>query len=305
MSLPGEEWFHALRFQRGKIFCQPAQLLPANKEGWVSRFPLVQIIALDAQGTNGDNRPREKQHRQVCRIRRLNASTDLSVDRGTGGMSPPSVWKRAGVFCILALGGAGLDLWTKHWAFQRLGLPAQGPPWKLLPGILHLETSLNEGALFGLGDGFTWLFALLSVVALVGILWWLFAAQGWKDRWLVVALGLICAGVLGNLYDRLGLHRLRWHTVVLNPDGSVRHYPGDRVYAVRDWIHLHYQDKLDWPIFNLADTMLVVGVGMLLVHAYLLQPRQQGAGQKRLPSQQKPCRSASVADSDSRGPEDA
>ena len=195
-------------------------------------------------------------------------------------------WVGWGVFALLALGGAAADLWTKHWAFRRLGMPGTGPPWVLIPGVLRLETSLNEGALFGLGDGLSGLFAGLSVVALAGILWWVAWGRAWQDRWLIVALGLVSAGVLGNLYDRLGLHQLRWHTVVLNPDATVRHYAGDPVYAVRDWIHVHYYDRFDWPIFNLADSMLVCGVLMLLVHAYLMHPaeakdrrKEEGSGQ--------------------------
>ncbi len=178
-----------------------------------------------------------------------------------------------GVFALLVLLGTAADLGSKWWIFQRLGLPGQSPPWVLVPGMLSLETTYNEGALFGLGDGLSWLFALLSLAALAGILLWLAWGGAIRDRWLVVALGLIVAGILGNLYDRLGWHRLSWHRVVLNTDGSVRHHPGDPVRAVRDWIHVYYYDKFDWPVFNIADSLLVCGVLMLLVHAWLLEPR--------------------------------
>jgi signal peptidase II len=71
-----------------------------------------------------------------------------------------------------------------------------------------------------------------------------------------VALGLICGGIIGNLYDRLGLPGLRWH---LPPERV-----GQPVYAVRDWIHFTLPGVIDWPIFNAADSWLVVGAGMLL-----------------------------------------
>ncbi len=178
-----------------------------------------------------------------------------------------------GTFALLVLLGTTADLVSKWWIFRRLGLPGESPPWVLVPGMLSLETTYNEGALFGLGDGFAWLFAALSLVALAGIVLWLAWGGAVRDRWLVVALGLIVAGILGNLYDRLGLHGLTWHHVVLNADGTVRHHPGDPVRAVRDWIHVYYEDKFDWPVFNIADSLLVCGVLMLLVHAWVLEPK--------------------------------
>ena len=66
----------------------------------------------------------------------------------------------------------------------------------------------------------------------------------------------ITGGILGNLYDRLGIPSLQWHA----PLGR----EGDPVYAVRDWIHFRLDGVIDWPIFNLADSFLVLGAGLLL-----------------------------------------
>ncbi len=71
-------------------------------------------------------------------------------------------------------------------------------------------------------------FALLSVGAVAGILWWLFWAGAARQWILTAALGSITGGVLGNLYDRLGLPGLRWNFA--NP----LHHAGQPVYAVRD-----------------------------------------------------------------------
>ncbi len=204
--------------------------------------------------------------------------TDPPVVEKTDSAAPSAAPGTLGawvLFVLLAVCGTAVDLATKWWIFNRLGLPGQSPPWVLVPGVLSLETTYNEGALFGLGDGLSWLFAVLSLVALVGIVVWLAWGQAIRQRWLVVALGLIVGGILGNLYDRLGWHGLTWHHVVLNADGTVRHHVGDPVRAVRDWIHVYYYDKFDWPVFNIADSLLVCGVLMLLVHAWLLEPKRE------------------------------
>lgn len=165
------------------------------------------------------------------------------------------------MYFSLAAGGCALDLASKSWIFARLGYPtlSQKVIW-LWPGILSLETSLNEGALFGIGQGYVAGFAILSVLAAAGILAWLFLFRAAHDRLLTGALGCVTAGVLGNLYDRLGLPGLGW------PYTNPRHVAGDPVFAVRDWIH--FQCPLfDWPIFNIADSLLVCGAGLLLWHA--------------------------------------
>jgi signal peptidase II len=69
-------------------------------------------------------------------------------------------------------------------------------------------------------------------------------------------------GVLGNLYDRLGLHGQLW------PAGP---RAGTPIYAVRDWILWQLNDRWRWPNFNIADSLLVVGAGAIFLHL-LRQP---------------------------------
>jgi len=162
------------------------------------------------------------------------------------------------LFWMIVVLGCAIDLWTKHWIFGRLGMPTRDREviWVVRP-IFSLTTSLNEGALFGLGQGWTFVFAGLSVAAAIGIVYWLFFAGGAADLKLTIALGCILAGIFGNLYDRLGLPGLVW-----------QHPPrvGEPVYAVRDWLHFKWW-IIDWPVFNIADSLLVCGAALIFVYA--------------------------------------
>lgn len=174
-------------------------------------------------------------------------------------------WGNMALFLFLAIGGCTLDLWTKDWIFAKLGMPETQRPWVLWDGVFSLTTSLNEGALFSIGQGFALGFAVMSIVAALGIGYWLAFKGAIQERLLVVALGLIMSGIGGNLYDRLGWHRLTWHWPVERI--------GQPVYAVRDWLHFCLigsdgQVLFNWPVFNLADCFLVCGAGLLFLQSF-------------------------------------
>lgn len=113
---------------------------------------------------------------------------------------------------------------------------------------------VNHGALFGIGGehrgGANKIFAAISLVAAVGIVVWAGWSSTASDGWLCAALGLILGGTIGNLYDRL----------VFN--------------GVRDFLYFY---RVEWPVFNVADCCLVVGAGMLLLHAFLFAPKEAPA----------------------------
>lgn len=164
------------------------------------------------------------------------------------------------LFVGIALIALGVDLGTKRWAFDRLGMPGVNRDRiEVLGDVLVLETSLNEGALFGIGQGMRVVFITLSAVAVGGIVCWITIGRGASDLLLNVSLALVTGGILGNLWDRLGWPGLTW------PYG-VRQ--GERVYAVRDWIHFEIPGVLDWPVFNVADSALVIGVTLLMWQSF-------------------------------------
>lgn len=182
---------------------------------------------------------------------------------GTSGRAvPPS---HVVLFLLLAVGGAALDLWTKAAVFDWRGLPGQRDVYWVIDGYFGIETAVNTGALFGLGAGRGTLFAAMSVIAGAGILVWLFWFGAARSTWLTVALGCVTGGILGNLYDRLGL----WWEPGFNPAWQS---------GVRDWILWQAGEEWKWPNFNIADSLLVIGAGMLLYQSFFPPPLHEEEG---------------------------
>lgn len=187
-------------------------------------------------------------------------STDSPVPTGnpTGKSLVPR--SRLILFLSLAILGAIADLWSKSFIFSWRGLPGEKDIWWIVDGYFGIETAVNIGAVFGLGAGKGTIFAAFSIIAAIGICVWLFWFKAAVSLWLTTALGLISGGIIGNLYDRLGL----WW--VDEPGYFMEWQSG-----VRDWIlfkipGVPFFDP--WPNFNIADSLLVVGAGMLLYQSF-------------------------------------
>lgn len=163
------------------------------------------------------------------------------------------------LFGCLAVIGAAVDLWSKAAVFNWRGLPGQRDIYWVIEGYFGIETAVNIGAVFGIGAGKGLIFAAISVVALIAILIWLFWFGAAESAWLTFALGCITGGIIGNLYDRLGMW---WQ-----PD-----YPEAWSSGVRDWILWQASDQWKWPNFNIADSLLVTGAIMLFVQSVFFPP---------------------------------
>ncbi len=155
---------------------------------------------------------------------------------------------------ITAAVGLSLDLWTKSLAQSRL---IGAAPYNFLPNRLSFEYVGNHGAVFGIAQGDRWIFLIVSFGALI-FLGGLFATSGRRPFYQII-LGLLLAGVAGNMYDRIFF-------------GYVR----DMIHALPGW---HWPqwilrflplpiEVFPW-IFNVADTMLCVGVGLMLLYSFL------------------------------------
>ncbi|MEM9826249.1 MAG: signal peptidase II [Planctomycetota bacterium] len=168
------------------------------------------------------------------------------------------------LFSIVATLGLGGDLWTKSVLFDWLGLPGTSDPYWLVDGVFGFQTAVNPGAMFGMGAGKGLLFAGFSIVALLGIGFWLIRGGGMQNRKLSLVLGLISGGILGNLYDRLGL----WTGPFLDHPLYQSEYDS----GVRDWILFRVEGVPlfdPWPNFNIADACLVVGAISLILLSFL------------------------------------
>jgi len=132
---------------------------------------------------------------------------------------------RVVTYLALAIIGATADLWSKSAIFAWRGLPGQNSVWWIVEDYLGIETAVNIGALGGFGAGKGSWFAALSILAGVGIVVWLFWFGAAHSRWLTWALGLISGGIIGNLYDRLGIwwqdgFPPAWHSGAVSGTGS-------------------------------------------------------------------------------------
>jgi lipoprotein signal peptidase len=168
--------------------------------------------------------------------------------------------------------GLALDLSTKVYAAHKLlagpliqlpdgRLEAPSDEYAFIPGWLHFHFTVNQGAVFGIGQGQRALFIIVSLGA-IGFLTYLFAASG-RQRFYQVILGMLLAGVLGNMYDRIVF-------------GHVR----DMIYGLPGWKWPEWFHNLvprlpaevfPW-IFNVADTLLCTGVFLMIVYSSFARP---------------------------------
>ncbi len=180
----------------------------------------------------------------------------------------------------VALGVIVLDQWTKYLVVRELttrmdGLPTLGerlssmygdpPPQGLdglhyrskrfievSPSFFRLRYAENPGAAWGLfrtlpphirGP----LFHVVSIGAVVLISWYYSRLSGKdpQEKWALWGLPLVLGGAIGNYIDRVA-----------------------RAFVI-DFLEAHWYDKAAWPSFNVADSAIVVGVGLLLVDAFV------------------------------------
>ena len=155
------------------------------------------------------------------------------------------------VKAVLVLAGTALPIYaadqmTKAVVAANL---AVGERVAVIGDLLQIWHARNSGAAFSLFRGELWLFLTVTAAALVMIAYFHVSLRG-RGLWLQAVLGMILAGALGNLTDRL------------------------RQGEVVDFVSVGIGD-LRWPTFNVADSAVVVGILILVVYLTLADRRSR------------------------------
>ncbi len=175
-------------------------------------------------------------------------------------MSAPSRTQRLALAAGIGVVGLVADLWSKAWAWNTLR--GVRKPMDVLGTTLQFDFSFNTGSAFGMLAGVSWarvFFIVMTVLALAYVVW-VAATMDTARRRGFLAVGLVGAGALGNLHDRF-----------VRADELGR-------YGVVDFIRINYPwSSGSWPTFNVADVLLLLGVGLLLWEARAAERARRAA----------------------------
>ncbi len=156
-----------------------------------------------------------------------------------------------------------LDFVSKEWTVRSFPAPSTEftPPLTVIPGFFDLTRVHNTGVAFGMGNGgayANYIFGTISLTALAA-LGWMYRKGGFPTRIGQLAVGLLIAGVLGNLLDRF----LRGYVV--------------------DFLSFHYRDAWSFAVFNIADSCICVAAGCLFLSAFQNQAPAATTGKSSAP----------------------
>ena len=145
------------------------------------------------------------------------------------------------IFWPIIAVGIIADLWSKTAVFKWLGW--EETPYKIhtvIEGFFNIVMRENKGAAWSIAHGQRFLLVSVSIVAFFVVIG-IFIFGNIRHRVMQIALALFTAGIIGNLYDR-----------IFN-DGGVRDFLDFNIFGYA------------WPAFNIADSMLCVAVGLLII----------------------------------------
>lgn len=158
---------------------------------------------------------------------------------------------------VYALGALAADQWLKHWVVAHMTLHYPSIP--LIPGYFALTYTQNFGSAWSMLWGQRWLLIAIAGAVALGII--VYAARLKERSWLQMAgLGFLLGGALGNFLDRA------------------------RLGYVVDMFDLQNHGQNVFPIFNIADVSIDVGVGLLLLFTFLAGRRE--AAEEQLAAQE-------------------
>jgi signal peptidase II len=163
------------------------------------------------------------------------------------------------LFWSICVVGIILDQLTKYWVYTSLAYNRD--EITIIPGFLSIVHAQNPGAAMGLLRDYEhrhYLFLVFTLIA-TGVVLDLFRRLPREDWFMSTTLGLILSGAIGNAIDRI--HK-----------GTVTDFI--RVYteepSLKNWLIQNFGTN-EWPSFNVADSALVVGVLLFMVHHIFLE----------------------------------
>jgi signal peptidase II len=168
--------------------------------------------------------------------------------RPTPGAAGSPATRPLATLAAVALVVVVLDQLTKWWALAALTEPTRIID---LVWTLRLRVIYNTGTAFSLTSDSG---PYVSVIALVIVAFLLHSSRHQRSPWVLVSYGMVVGGTVGNMLDRIFR------------DGNDGLLGG----AVIDFVDLQW-----FPVFNLADAALVVGIGLLLVVGFLTDDLDQ------------------------------
>lgn len=139
-------------------------------------------------------------------------------------------------YYMIALAIIIFDQLTKWIVVKEMELGESIP---VVENFLYITSHRNRGAAWGILEGQMWFFYAITVVVVIGLIVYIRKINK-ADKWLGVALGLMLGGAIGNFIDRV--------------------FRQEVVDFVNTYIFTY-----DFPIFNVADSALVVGVGIMFI----------------------------------------
>ena len=144
------------------------------------------------------------------------------------------------IYYIIAALVVGLDQLTKWLVVEKMSL---GERIQVIENFLYITSHRNRGAAWGILQGQMWLFYIITVVVIIFIVYYMKKYAEGKPL-LLLTFSLLLGGAIGNFFDRL----LRKEVV--------------------DFIDV-YIFSYDFPIFNVADSALTIGVILLIILLFI------------------------------------
>ncbi|MEC0090152.1 signal peptidase II [Paenibacillus macquariensis] len=145
------------------------------------------------------------------------------------------------IYYIIAFVAFLVDQGTKYLIASRMELTEQIP---VIGNFFLITSHRNRGAAFGILENQRWFFIVITIIVVVGIIWYLQKVMRTNNKLLPLALSLVLGGAVGNFIDR-----------VLTGE-------------VVDFLQFNF-GSYEFPIFNVADSCIVIGVGLIILDSLL------------------------------------